>query len=329
MHIEDTLHEIWELGFLEIKNSEFTTFIYPKFTVYNDRIDLILRFLQDVIEVSKHPINLTAYFTSYDGWREHSEPSLTPSFFRATLELLQHYKGKGSAGESGRFIQPYLLKDIFPTLSHPVLAFGRHKNDPTVIQIPDTDFIKSNGYVNLRKEIETTDTEWDKKINKIFWRGGLHGPRIRAYDPLVHPPRKQRQVAVDLSLRRPDLLDAQISHSTSKSEMMNYKYALDLDGEVNAWQGLFWKLLSNSVVFKVNSHWEQWYYPELKEWIHYIPVKGDLSDLEKQFKWALEHDEECHQIGINATKYMQALTYEKVIKSIQLTPLPPRNLSIP
>jgi hypothetical protein len=93
---------------------------------------------------------------------------------------------------------------------------------------------------------------------------------------------------------------------------------LDIDGEVNAWSGLWWKLFSNSVVFKVDSHYEQWYYNELKEWVHYIPVKGDLSDLEEKYKWALEHEEECKQININSTNFIKEHTYDYVVKNITL-----------
>ena len=92
---------------------------------------------------------------------------------------------------------------------------------------------------------------------------------------------------------------------------------------------LYWKLLCNSVVFKVNSHWEQWYYPDLKEWVHYIPVKGDLSDLKEKFEWALSHDAECQEISKNATKFVQELTYENVLKRVKLEPLPPREITIP
>jgi hypothetical protein len=54
---------------------------------------------------------------------------------------------------------------------------------------------------------------------------------------------------------------------------------IDIDGNANSWDGLFWKLLSNSVVLKVESNNSQWYYSQLKPWHHFVPVKADLSDL--------------------------------------------------
>jgi hypothetical protein len=195
------------------------------------------------------------------------------------------------------------------------LSFGRHKNDPYTILIPDIDFLKSNGYEDLLKEITNEDTiPWENKLNKIFWRGGMHGVGYKAYDNNEHP-RCQRQMLSNYII---DWLDAKPSRNTSKKEFLKYKYMIDIDGEVNAWSGLWWKLFSNSVVFKVESHYEQWYYNELKEWVHYIPVKGDLSDLEERYKWAVEHDEECNQININSTNFIKKHTYDYVLKNISL-----------
>ena len=113
-------------------------------------------------------------------------------------------------------------------------------------------------------------------------------------------------------------ISAASSYNTSKTEMLQYKYQIDIDGEVSAWSGLWWKLYSNSVVFKVNSHYEQWYYNELKEWIHYIPVKADLSDLEEKYKWALENDNKCKDIAKAGREFAASLTYENVIKNYKI-----------
>ena len=119
----------------------------------------------------------------------------------------------------------------------------------------------------------------------------------------------------DYSKENNKWIDAKPSYSTTKTEMLQYKYQLDVDGEVNAWSALWWKLYSNSVVFKVDSHYEQWYYKDLKEWVHYIPVKADLSDLEEKYKWALENDEKCREIALEGRNLAVSLTYENVIKN--------------
>jgi len=336
MDVNEVLEEIHELGFFSYDktvNHGYPKIIAPKFTVHVDRLGLFYKFM---LEYIKNNINtpIKCYFTVYDAFREHSEPSESPFFVPASKMLLQPYKGRGSANEPGRFIQPYENKDIFPIFNYKVIAFGRHKNDLTTLLIPDTDFIKLNGYEKLREEIDLNDRDWNMKIPTIFWRGGIHGKGYYEYDtgallPATEEkcknkkPRCQRQMLVDYSKDK-SWINAEASYNVTKTEMLQYKYQIDIDGEVNAWSGLWWKLYSNSVVFKVDSHYEQWYYkdsglgPGLKEWIHYIPVKADLSDLEEKYKWALENDEKCKEIALEGRNLAASLTYENVIKNYKI-----------
>ena len=350
MNIQDVLNNILELGFISYSNDKINKRIPiltpPKFNVHKERVLLFLQYLNDYLNYhakNNTVVDLCYYFTLYDAWREHAEPSSTPMFIDSTPELLELYKGKGSAGEPGRFIQPPSMKDIFPIFNHKVLAFGRHKNDAYTVMIPDTDFIKTRGYVELKSEIDKEDIKWEDKIDKIFWRGGCHGFGYQEYDPVIK--RCQRQMLIDYSSfqksiskdtrtwtrhsfgtnsgapheRQPeDWIDAKSSYSSPKSEFLKYKYQIDIDGEVNAWSALWWKLYCNSVVFKVNSHYEQWYYKDLKEWIHYIPVKADLSDLEEKYQWALHNDEKCKRIAENGREFIKGLTYEYVISNYKI-----------
>ena len=314
--------EFTELGLIKFnhKNNKLD-FNKPKCTIQHGRLQNFIKFIAKIIEVHKIKQDFNYFYTLCDAWREHSEPSNNPTFIEATSKNILPYKGKGSWGEPGRYIQPYKHKDEFLYFCNKILSFGRHKNDPYTILIPDSDFLKSNGHEDLLKEIKNEDTiSWENKLNKIFWRGGMHGFGYKAYDNIEHP-RCQRQMVCEYeqkSINCKQWLDAEPSRNTSKKEFLKYKYMLDIDGEVNAWSGLWWKLFSNSVVFKVDSHYEQWYYNELKEWIHYIPVKGDLSDLEEKYKWALEHEEECKQININSTNFIKEHTYDYVVKNITL-----------
>ena len=318
----EVLNNILELGYISYtsdkKNMRVPIINPPKFSVHKDRVPIFLQYFNDYLNyhaVRNNIVDIDYYFTLYDAWREHAEPSTNPIFIESTPELLEMYKGKGSAGEPGRFIQPANMKDIFPIFNHKVLAFGRHKNDPYTVMIPDTDFIKTRGYVDLKQEIDRDDIKWEDKENKIFWRGGCHGFGYSAYDPVLK--RCQRQILIDLSKENLDWLDAKASYSSPKKEFLKYKYQLDVDGEVNAWSALWWKLYSNSVVFKVDSHYEQWYYKDLKEWEHYIPVKADLSDLEEKYRWALENDEKCKNIAQRGKEFISKMTYEYVLETLR------------
>jgi hypothetical protein len=40
-----------------------------------------------------------------------------------------------------------------------------------------------------------------------------------------------------------------------------------------------------------------------KQYVHYIPVLPDLSDLEKKIEWAIDNDEEARQIQANGLEF--------------------------
>lgn len=72
-----------------------------------------------------------------------------------------------------------------------------------------------------------------------------------------------------------------------------------------------------SLVLKVDSHFEQWYYDRLVPWRHYIPIKGDLSDLEDKLAWAQDprNDAVCEQIALQGRELVMTLTYESELRA--------------
>jgi hypothetical protein len=95
-------------------------------------------------------------------------------------------------------------------------------------------------------------------------------------------------------------------------EMMQYKYILDIDGWSNTWDATVWKLYSGSVLLKVKSVFKQWYYDDLKEWIHYVPVENDFSDLNEKIEWCIHNNDKCIEITNNAKQFViEKLNWEK------------------
>lgn len=333
----DVLKSVKELGYVEfLSETKQLVVVSPPHSVYeSSRLKTLTSYLTEY--ALKFPFNGFSYFfTVYDAWREHTEPSDEPEFVNATPELLKEYEGVGSAGEPGRFIPKNRDTNIFPIFDKKVLAFGRHKNDPYTTLLPDSDFMKTRGYTELLKEIDSKDTVvWNQKYSTIFWRGGHHGSGYKKYSEgnvcYAGLYKKQRQLLIECSIsRHNDLvvgidgayrgkwIDAEISHNTDKSEFLKYKYMIDVDGEVNSWSALWWKMYANCVVFKVDSHYEQWYYKDIKPWIHYIPVKGDLSDIKEKYRWAVDNDEKCMEINRNATNFIKKMTYEYVLSNYRI-----------
>jgi Glycosyl transferase family 90 len=51
--------------------------------------------------------------------------------------------------------------------------------------------------------------------------------------------------------------------------------------------------------------WAEWFWPELRPWEHFVPVRRDLSDLVERTEWTLEHRDEAAQIGAAGQRLAQ------------------------
>jgi hypothetical protein len=145
---------------------------------------------------------------------------------------------------------------------------------------------------------------WETKRRQVVWRGSLSeadkdnvltSVRWRA-NKLIHelgsdlydvgitsvPPWVSEKVDVDTSL-----VGGLLSNIDPMAAFQQYMAILDMDG--NSWSSRFSSLLCyNSVVIKVEPQYVEYFYSDLKPWTHYIPVKGDLSDLHENVVWALD-----------------------------------------
>lgn len=100
-------------------------------------------------------------------------------------------------------------------------------------------------------------------------------------------------------------------------EQAAHKYILHISGHVSAFR-LSMELATRSVVLKVKSEWKVWYEDKLTEYVHFVPVASDLSDLLTQIKWCKENDDECRQIATNARAfYDEFLCRKGVLDSLQ------------
>jgi len=139
---------------------------------------------------------------------------------------------------------------------------------------------------------------WHHKQQVAFFRGSRTSAER---DPLIY-----------LSRRRPDLYNATyIKNQAWKSEAdtlgppatevsledhCEFKYLFNFRGVAASFRfkHLF---LCRSLVFHVAEEWVEFFYPEMKPWVHYIPVKQDLSDVEELVDFALANDHHARQIA--------------------------------
>lgn len=62
-------------------------------------------------------------------------------------------------------------------------------------------------------------------------------------------------------------------------------------------------LAGDSLVFKQESEYYEHFYNELTPWVHYVPVRRNLSDLVELIKLMINDDESAKTISSNGQKY--------------------------
>jgi hypothetical protein len=200
--------------------------------------------------------------------------------------------------------------------------------------VPDTDFFHAKGYAALRA-LHAHTRPWAARRTTVLWRGATtgHGRFPVDADDVAHADVLPR-IRLCALLRGEGDVDAKISKvvQTDDPERVtgvltaaglmganlppdtwaDYQFAIDIDGNSNAWANLFGRLLLGCCVIKVQSpaNFRQWYYDALEPWRHYVPVTADMSDLIEQIAWCRAHGSECEAIARRGAQLAHAMTLE-------------------
>lgn len=162
-------------------------------------------------------------------------------------------------------------------------------------------------YVNETKLI----IEASKKkplYDQVGWQGNQYN----------HP---KRQILMDIGQQHPHIFN--FTHFTNDLFNTNsplyvthhelaerFAYIVDVEG-VGYSARLKYLLFTNRPLFLVYREFVVYFEVDLHPFVHYIPVKPDLSDLVEKFKWAKEHPAKAAKIAQNAFDYAVAnLTHE-------------------
>lgn len=209
---------------------------------------------------------------------------------------------------------------------------------PKACLIADYDFIASNGYAAFRSLCESNAVAWEQRLPKVFWRGSTTGrrlyppPGMDEADSLTWLSRMAlcRHVGLsdvaelcDIGIStivqipephlRTRITDSGLLKARAPREEFNrYRYCFDIDGNANAWSGLFQSLLGGCCVLKIASldGFQEWFYKDLIPWLHYVPVASDFSNLSSRVRWAVSHPEHAQQIALRGCELATALTTE-------------------
>lgn len=203
------------------------------------------------------------------------------------------------------------------------------------ILVPDSDFFGSGGYGQARALGAAPPVPWRQRSDVLIWRGSTTGlgaitaPAMVAADGAL-----TLRTRACLALRDVPGCDVKFSSVVQTSDRqgdearlraagllggrvgtgqwVRHKFALDMDGNTNAWSNLFERLLLGCCVIKVASPlgFRQWYYDDLVPWRHFVPVVADLSDLVATLAWCRAHPAECEAIAAEGSALAHRMTFQ-------------------
>lgn len=169
--------------------------------------------------------------------------------------------------------------------------------------------------------IGAMDIPFKEKDDKLVWRGVTTG-RFQSSNPSMpyssrfHVPAVPNRSNIDVGFSKVvqlteettdiplDRIRAACRPRYSIATQLRSKYLLSLEGNDVA-TGLKWMLRSNSVVLMPNPTCESWACEgELVPFVHYVPVKHDLSDIEEVLDWCRSHPSDCEEIASSGKRYM-------------------------
>jgi hypothetical protein len=291
-------------------------------------------FAQDPLTIRCKIMKRRVYLSYYD---EHI-PIISHARFRSLLYVL-HFLTKYYTIPPVEFI--ISLHDTVdrkiedPPLLAPVFTFAKNKHIASLVAFPDEEMLQ--GYKNLIDSVVEANARYpfEQKHNKAFWRGTTTGKSFLLEEWQTLP----RAQLVLFGKNHSDLLDAKFTHVTqtnqpeqltallkeqnlyskyvSVPDHIAFKYLVDMDGNSCTYSRFVWILFSNSLCLKQISDHEQWYYGELKPYVHYVPFKSDMSDFAEQMTWIDNHPEEVQMIIHNANTFARThLTQEDAFQYV-------------
>lgn len=211
--------------------------------------------------------------------------------------------------------------ELHNPLGYDIIVYGKHKKSKYLL-IPDPYFINEKGYKYIKKDCKRF---CDKK-SIAYWRGSSTGaiitqknwenvPRIKLCLESCGSKYLDAKISGWCQVNDETLLNNLKKHRISSERVSfesfyNFKFLINIDGNNCAWNSLFLKLQSNSIVLNVDTELEQWYYHKLIPWVHYIPIINSIIDIEEKVKWCLNNEDTCLNIIKNANALMKSISYE-------------------
>lgn len=214
-----------------------------------------------------------------------------------------------------------------PLLSHSLITESIG-NSKYVIFEPEYKFVRHRGFQDVITRVRARNQyPYASKIPKVVWRGSSYGAvwaavvneRFNASLVARDIPWCDVGISQSVSREQDRYYDAvHVSKGYIPEESWNtYRGMLDIVGTTNA-GGLYWRMASGTVVFKIESSWTCSIIEKMVPWEHYIPIKQDLSDMANitQIVTMDVFTPLLQNIADNAYRLAQEFTFDKEVERV-------------
>jgi hypothetical protein len=220
----------------------------------------------------------------------------------------------------------------------PDCVVGFCSNGANAVLVPDAVFFNSGGYARVREMALANAIPWRERNDEVLWRGATTGiglvadddmsgsnqrliPRTRMCLILKGVPGTSVAFAGVIQSSNPPIDKARLAEAgvladfVPLSEWARRRFALDIDGNSNAWSNPFQRLILGCCLIKVQSEhgFRQWYYDDLVPWQHFVPVRPDMADLREKIEWCRSHADECAAIAAAGQALAMGMTFQREV----------------
>ena len=150
---------------------------------------------------------------------------------------------------------------------------------------------------------------WEDKNDSVCWRGNHITALNKKYNRRYFVEKYSNKYNIGFVTKNSD--DYTIANPTlfkntmTQDEQLKSKYLICLEGN-DVGTSLKWQLASNSIVLMAKPTIEGWLMEgALEPFVHYVPLKDDLTDLDDMIDWCKNNDNMCKEISANARKHME------------------------
>jgi hypothetical protein len=189
----------------------------------------------------------------------------------------------------------------------PGIEYSYCKSNNYTKLIPDFNFhawpqVGIDDYETFVKEIDDAGLN-NYEINKVGWIGNINTSIVRKKVGEIANKYPNYFDFISMNWKRSDQTKLNSDKYISTPNLVK-KYSILIDIEGNGYSGRLKHLLwSHRPVLFVDRPYKEYFLIHLKEWIHYIPVKRDLSDLIEKTEWCLNNYDKALVIAENAYQF--------------------------